>query len=147
MPATEARLKDLLDETRLAMLGTQLLMGLQYNAAFAQRFGNLPEGVRRLDGLALLLILTTAAFLLSTPAYHQIGAGGHATGRMLRRASNNLKTALLPLSLALGIDVAIGFLSTVPSWAAALAGTSFVLGTLPVVRTAVGGCVVAAARG
>jgi hypothetical protein len=129
-PAIEAQLKDLLDETRLAMLGTQLLMGLQYNAAFAQRFGSLPDALRRLSGIALLLILTTAAFLLATPAYHQIAAGGHATSRMLMRASNNLKIALLPLSLALGIDVAIGFLSTVPSWAAALAGTAFVLGAL-----------------
>ncbi len=34
MPSTEERLKDVLDETRLAMLGTQLLMGLQYRAAF-----------------------------------------------------------------------------------------------------------------
>jgi uncharacterized protein DUF6328 len=72
MPAIEARLKDLLDETRLAMLGTQLLMGLQYTAAFAQRFGNLPDAFRRLDGVALLLILTTAAFLLATPSHHQL---------------------------------------------------------------------------
>jgi Family of unknown function (DUF6328) len=67
MPAIETRLKDLLDETRLAMLGTQLLMGLQYNAAFAQRFGGLPDALRRLDGIALLLILTAAAFLLPHP--------------------------------------------------------------------------------
>jgi hypothetical protein len=130
MPAIETRLKDLLDETRLAMLGTQLLMGLQYNAAFAQRFENLPDALRRLDGIALLLILSTAAFLLATPAYHQIAAGGHATSRLLMRASNNLKIALLPLSFALGIDVAIGFSSTVPVWAAALAGAAFVLGAI-----------------
>ena len=130
MPAIEARLKDLLDETRLAMLGTQLLMGLQYNAAFAQRFWSLPDAFRWLDGVALLLILTTAAFLLATPAYHQIAAGGQTTGRMLMRASNNLKIALLPLSLALGIDVAIGFRSTLPSRVAALAGAAFVLGAL-----------------
>ena len=110
------------------MLGTQLLLGLQYNAAFAQRFGSLSDALRRLDGVALLLILTTAAFLLATPAYHQIAAGGHATCRMLMRASANLKIALLPLSLALAIDVSIGFLSTVPSWAAALAGAAFALG-------------------
>jgi Family of unknown function (DUF6328) len=135
-PAIDARLKDVLDETRLAMLGTQLLMGLQYNAAFAQRFGSLPDAFRRLDSIALLLILTTAAFLLAIPAYHQIAAGGHATSRMLRRASNNLKIALLPFSLALGIDVAIGFISIVASWAAALAGAAFVLGA-PMGRSAV----------
>jgi hypothetical protein len=67
MPTVETRLKDLLDETRLAMLGTQLLMGLQYNAAFSPRFGSLPAAFRWLDGIPLLLILTTAALLLATP--------------------------------------------------------------------------------
>ena len=41
-PDIETRLKDLLDETRLAMLGTQLLLGLQYRAAFADAFNDLP---------------------------------------------------------------------------------------------------------
>jgi Family of unknown function (DUF6328) len=87
MPAIGARLKDLLDETRLAMLGTQLLIGLKYNAAFSQRFGNLPRPFRWLDGVALLLILATAALLLAVPAYHQIAEEGRATARMLDRAS------------------------------------------------------------
>jgi cytochrome c-type biogenesis protein CcmH/NrfG len=55
---------------------------------FAQRFSRLPDMLRRLDGVALLLILTTAAFL-ATPSYHQIAAGGHAASRMLMRASKN----------------------------------------------------------
>src|SRR6185312_844907 len=70
MPSIEARLKDLLDETRLAMLGTQLLMGLQYRAAFSPGFDRLPAAFRWLDGVALLLILIAAAILLGTPAFH-----------------------------------------------------------------------------
>lgn len=101
------RLKDLLDETRLAMLGTQLLMGLQYRAAFADAFDNLPITFRRLDGIALVLILIAAACLLATPAFHQIAESGHATARIIMRASNHLKFALLPLSLAIGINLAI----------------------------------------
>jgi hypothetical protein len=34
MPAIDARLRDLLDETRLAMLGTQLLIGLNTTRRF-----------------------------------------------------------------------------------------------------------------
>jgi hypothetical protein len=78
----------------------------------------------------LLLILTTAAFLLAIPSYHQIAEAGHATARMLTRASGTLKIALLPLALALGMDVAIGFRSTAGSWFAGLGGTVFVLGAL-----------------
>jgi hypothetical protein len=130
MPAIEARLKDLLNETRLAMLGTQLLMGLQYNAAFSQRFGSLPLPCRWLDGLALLLILTTAALLLAVPAYHQIAEDGQATARMLARASGSLKAALLPLMLALGMDVAIAFHAIAGAWPSGFAGAAFVLAAL-----------------
>jgi hypothetical protein len=130
MPAIEARLKDLLDETRLAMLGTQLLMGLQYNAAFSQRFGNIPLPCRWLDGIALLLILTTAALLLAVPAYHQIAEGGQATARMLARASGGLKGALLPRRLALGMDVAIAFDVIAGAWPSGFAGAAFVLAAL-----------------
>ena len=40
-PTIAERLKDLLDETRLAMLGAQLLMGIQYSAAFSPAFERL----------------------------------------------------------------------------------------------------------
>jgi hypothetical protein len=130
MPSIEARLKDLLDETRLAMLGTQLLMGLQYRAAFSPGFDRLPPAFRWLDGVALLLILMTAALLLAIPPFHQIAEGGHATDRMLARASGSLKIALLPLALALGMDGAIGLVSsTGPEWAS-VAGAAFVVAAL-----------------
>jgi hypothetical protein len=47
MPPVAARLKDLLDETRLAMLGTQILLGLQHRAAFSERFMRLPGVVQK----------------------------------------------------------------------------------------------------
>jgi hypothetical protein len=47
MPPVAARLKDLLDETRLAMPGTQILLGLQHRAAFSERFMRLPGAVQK----------------------------------------------------------------------------------------------------
>jgi Family of unknown function (DUF6328) len=128
MPSPEARLKDLLDETRLTMLGTQLLMGLQYRAAFDPGFERLPPTFRWLDGAALLLILAASALLLATPCLHQIAEGGHASGRMLRRASANLKAALLPIGLALGLDVAIGLVSEIGISGSLAVGSAFALG-------------------
>ena len=78
-PDIETRLKDLLDETRLAMLGTQLLLGLQYRAAFADAFNDLPPSLVALNGLALLLIIAAAVLLLAVPALHHITERGHAT--------------------------------------------------------------------
>lgn len=125
LPSIEARLKDVLDETRLAMLGTQLLMGIQFHLAFAQTFEQLPAAFRWLDGVALLLILAAAAILLATPSFHQISERGHATTRILNRASLGLRCALLPLSLALGADVAIGLATNAGAMFAALAGAAF----------------------
>jgi hypothetical protein len=128
MPSTETRLNDLLNETRLAMLGAQLLLGLQYRAAFSPGFSRLPAAFQALDCVALVLILITANLLLATPAYHQIAENGRATSRMLGRASGALQLALLPLSLALAIDLSIALVSHVGALAAALAGVVLVIG-------------------
>ncbi|MBV9784076.1 MAG: hypothetical protein JO264_09675 [Acidisphaera sp.] len=130
MASIDERLKDVLDETRLAMLGTQLLMGMQYRAAFSPIFDSLPHPFRLLDCAALLLILGTTGLLLATPLFHQIAEAGHATPRMLHRASGHLQAALLPLATGLGIDVAIGFAPVTGALGAAGAGGLFVLGSL-----------------
>jgi MFS family permease len=122
--------KDLLDETRLAMLGTQLLLGLQYRAAFSPGFKRLPALLQMFDCLALLSILVTAGLLLATPAFHQIAETGHATTRLVSRASAALQAALLPLALAFGIDVAIGLASSAGGFVAGLAGCGFIVGAV-----------------
>lgn len=130
MPPIEARVKDLLDETRLAMLGAQLLLGLQFRAAFSPGFKQLPAVLQMLDCLALLAMLSTVALLLATPAFHQIAEHAHATSRFVERASGTLKAALLPLTLALGIDVAIGLQSTAGGLAAGVFAGVFVGGAI-----------------
>lgn len=127
-PPLEARLKDVLDETRLTMLGAQVLLGMQFRGAFNEGFDALPTGFRWLHGAALLLILTAAAFLLATPCLHQIAFRGRASRRMLDRASGNLKTALLPIAIALGVDVAISLVRELSAPGALIAGATFALG-------------------
>jgi uncharacterized protein DUF6328 len=123
----EARVKDLLDETRLAMLGAQLLLGLQYRAAFSAGFRRLPGAFQALDCAALLLILVTVGLLLATPSFHQIAEAGYATSRFVARASAALQAALPLLAVVLGIDVAIGLVTYAGVLAAGLAAGAFVL--------------------
>jgi hypothetical protein len=129
-PPVEARVKDLLDETRLAMLGIQILIGLQYRAAFSPGFKRLTGAFQALDCIALLLILTSAGLLFAVPAFHQISEQGHATGRLIARASGNLHMALMFLGVALGIDISIGISSTTGETGAAIAGFVFVCAVL-----------------
>lgn len=129
MPAPEVRLKELLEETRLVMLGAQVSLGLQYQAAFRPGFARLDARLQWLDCLALLLILAAASLLLSTPSFHHIAAKGQATRAIQAFASRNLKWALIPLGLALGIDIAIALgsqASPVLGWAG---GAAFALGS------------------
>jgi hypothetical protein len=126
-PNIEARLKDLLDETRLVMLGTQLLLGLQYRAAFADAFEWLPPPLTALNAVALILILAAAVLLLAVPALHQIAEKGHATGFVIDRGSLYLRAALLPLACTLGLDIAIGLGRTIGVPGAVASGMTFVL--------------------
>jgi len=132
MPPIEARVKDLLDETRLAMLGTQILPGLQYRAAFSPGFKRLPIPFQMLDCVALLSILLAAGLLLATPAFHHIAERGYATAHLVRRATAILQAALLSLALALGIDVALALASSTPHWAAAFAGGAFIVAAMAI---------------
>jgi hypothetical protein len=129
-PGLSERLKDLLDETRLVMLGTQVLLGLQYRVAFAQTFSFLRPFYRIMDGFALLLILVASGLLLATPALHRIAVNGRASTFMLGRGSAHLRWALLPISVALGLDIAIGFAPVTASTWAMLAGAVFISASL-----------------
>jgi Family of unknown function (DUF6328) len=129
-PKIEDRLKDLLDETRLAMLGTQLLLGLQYQAAFSNAFDDLPAPFAALDSVALLLILAAAALLLAIPSLHHITESGHATGYIIAHASFYLKAALLPLAGTLGIDIGIGLVGTAGAAVAFAGGLTFTLAAI-----------------
>jgi hypothetical protein len=130
MAGIEARLKDLLDETRLVMLGAQLLIGLQFQAAFTPLFERLPDLFRWLHCLALLLIIAAAALLLAIPAMHQIGESGHATRRIMTFAARYLEISLLPLSLALGMDVSIALAGALGPIGALAAAVLFAAGAL-----------------
>ena len=109
-PAIEAQLKDLLDETRLAMLGTQLLMGLQYNAAFAQRFGSLLDALRRLSArqAAAISAGTTYVRASSMIRVRSIMAGScsviGATSKILRRRAGGRGTNRRHVASMLGLS-------------------------------------------
>jgi len=109
------------------MLGTQLLLGLQYRAAFTEAFDKLPPAFAALDGVALLMILAATGALLAIPPLHHIADHGEATGYIIARASTHLQAALLPLACALGIDIAVGVVGTLGATMALAGGSIFVI--------------------
>lgn len=66
--ALHERVKTALDETRMLLLGAQILLGFQYQAAFQDRFEALPPYAHAMDGWALGLMLLAVGLLVAPSA-------------------------------------------------------------------------------
>src|SRR5947209_5448471 len=92
------KVKVALDETRMVILGAQILIGFQFNAVFQNAYERLPAASRYLDGLAILLMMISLALLILPGPYHRIVEGGHDSARFHRLVSAVAFLALAPLA-------------------------------------------------
>ena len=117
----QRKLKTALDETRLLILGAQVLFGFQFNGAFQELFEELPLSSRYLRCAALLLIMSTIGLLIAPSMRHRVVERGQDTNASLGATTLFAGTALLPLALGLSLDVFItlqrvyGFLAGIAS--------------------------------
>jgi hypothetical protein len=101
----QRKLKTALDETRLLILGAQVLFGFQFNGAFQELFAELPRSSRILHCAALLLIISTIGLLIAPSMRHRVVEGGQDTNASLDATTFFAGAALLPLALGLSLDV------------------------------------------
>src|SRR5439155_12815898 len=101
------KVKIALDETRMLVLGAQILLGFQFRGVFQELYTELPSASRYLDGLALLLMIVTLALLILPGTYHRIVEDGNASGGFHALTDKLAAVALIPFMPSLGIDVAI----------------------------------------
>jgi hypothetical protein len=105
MTALKDKLKTALDESRMLILGIQVLLGFQYRAVFEPGFAKLPALSQLLELVSLVLLLLGSALLMSPGAFHRIVADGRTTPEVQRYATRVMDAALAPFALALGIDL------------------------------------------
>ena len=103
----EHRFKTALDETRLLMLGAQILFGFEFHAVFQEGFDELPRSSRMLDGVALLLIALSIGLLITPSARHRLTENGQITKRLRRCITSFAGWALLPTAASLGLALYI----------------------------------------
>ncbi|PYS50256.1 MAG: hypothetical protein DMF68_07795 [Acidobacteria bacterium] len=121
-----AKLKDkiqlALDESRMLVLGSQVLLGFQYRSVFEPGFQKLPvlSQYLKLGGLCLLLV--ALGLLLSTAAHHRVVEGGEDTHQLHRFTTKVMNCALLPFAIALGIDLYVALHPTTGYMPAIIAG-------------------------
>ena len=74
------KIKTALDETRMLILGAQILLGFELRAAFSEGFDKLPVHARHLEALALMLMVISVALMITPGTYHRIVEGGRDSG-------------------------------------------------------------------
>ena len=102
------KVKIALEETRILILGSQILLGFAFRGVFDDRFDQLPEYARYADGVGLRLLVCTVGLLIAPGPYHRIVEAGQDSGRLHRFTTFIADLALLPFALALGIGLFVG---------------------------------------
>ena len=106
MAATK-KIKVGLDETRMLILGAQILLGFQFREVFADLFDELPKATRYGSAIGILLMTMVVGLLIAPGPYHRIVLEGRDDPSLQPVISFVAETALLPFGAALGIDLFI----------------------------------------
>jgi hypothetical protein len=95
------RVKTGLNETRLLILGGQVLLGFQYQAFFQDGFSGLPAASQYVCLAGLAFVLAAVALLVIPSMQHRLIEEGRATGRLVRATSFYTGLGLAPLAASL----------------------------------------------
>ncbi|HEY6767777.1 MAG TPA: DUF6328 family protein, partial [Candidatus Sulfotelmatobacter sp.] len=101
------KIQNVMDESRMLVLGAEILVGFEFMAIFLDGFKMLSIRSQNLNGIALTLMLFTLALLLSPASFHQIAERGEDSLRLHGFATRVMEAALLPFALGLGANVYI----------------------------------------
>jgi len=107
VPNAHRKVKTALDETRLLILGAQILFGFHLNAAFQPGFTKLGPAWWVLYTCSFSAIAIGVGLLIAPSLEHRIVEHGRSSGRIIERTSRLAALALLPLAFSLGADLAI----------------------------------------
>ncbi|HWX42004.1 MAG TPA: DUF6328 family protein [Blastocatellia bacterium] len=99
------RVQNALDETRMLVLGAEVLLGFQYRSAFESGFEQIPPLSRYMSMAALASLLAVVVLLVSPGAYHQIVEEGHDSRRLHDFTTTMMDVALLPFAASLAISI------------------------------------------
>lgn len=93
-----------LNETRILLLGCQVLLGFSYRPYFEPSFEKLSWNAQIAQTASVLVLTIALVWLISPALYHQIAERGENTCRFQEFTSAVLDWGLLPVGLGLGLD-------------------------------------------
>jgi Family of unknown function (DUF6328) len=125
-----AKIKTGLDEARMLVLGCEILVGFQFQAAFQPLFQTRPLHTRFANVIALLLMIAALGLLIAPSCQYIIAERGQPTRRMAEAITWAASLALFPFASALSLDIAMGIEEISGTTAGIAAGAAFAVLTL-----------------
>ena len=107
MTKLKDKVSNALSETRTLILGAQILLGFQFEAAFRPGFDRLSAHGRALDTAGLALMMAAVGLLIAPCPFHRLCEQGRDTRRVHGFTTAMAESALVPFALCIGIDVFI----------------------------------------
>jgi hypothetical protein len=99
-----------IEESRMVLPGIQALFGFQLIAVFNQGFRESPASEQHMHYGALVLVALSVAIIMTPAAYHRIVEVRSVSIFLLRLISTLIAAAMLPLMIALCLDIyLVGF--------------------------------------
>jgi hypothetical protein len=94
-----------LDESRMLILGAQILLGFQLRVVLEPGFERLPSSSQYLEMIAMVILLGGIALIMSPGSYHRIVRAGNDAEDVQEFATTVMDFALVPFLLALAIEL------------------------------------------
>lgn len=102
------KIENVLNESRILVLGIQILIGFGFKSFFEPGYAKMPAYAQQLQLASLGLMLIGLAVLMMPAPYHRIVLHGRNTGELHRLATATVTGGLLPFALAMGLSFFLG---------------------------------------
>jgi hypothetical protein len=123
----KTKVKDVLNEARILVLGTQVLLGFQFQARFRPGFARLPDESQWASLASLMLIYVALMLLIAPAAYHRIADEGDDSSDLKHLTARAIDVVLPLLAGSLGLDIALISVRIIGNAAAIALGVLVVL--------------------
>src|SRR5260370_7962833 len=107
MTRLKAKVTNALNETRMLIVGAQILLGFQRNGVVQARCEHLAHHALWVDLAGRALMSAAVAFLIAPAPFHRLTESGRDTARLHAFTTLMAELALFPFGLCIGIDTFI----------------------------------------
>ena len=105
MTALKDKIKLALDESRMLILGAQILLGFDLRSAFEPAFDRLPRSSQLLKIATLVGLLGAIALIMAPGSYHRIVRGGSDAEDVHQFTTTAMDIALVPILVIFALEV------------------------------------------